>query len=221
MVEFVNVTKKYGSIKALEDVSLKIDEGEFVFIVGPSGAGKTTLMRLLICESKPTSGKIVLDGEEIQKIKRGKVPKIRQKIGMVFQDFRLLSDRTVRENTELVLAVKGVPQVEWKARVDQVLKLVGISSRSELFPAQLSGGELQRAAIARALVINPKVIFADEPTGNLDWETADSIMDLLVRINEEGKTLIVTSHNRSIVEKLGKRVIEMKEGKISKDNGKK
>lgn len=214
MVEFVNVTKKYGSITALEDVSFKVEEGEFVFIIGPSGAGKTTVLKLLISQTKPTSGEVYLDGLSLHKLKRKDVPKLRQKIGIVFQDFKLLPERTIRENVEVALAVKDVPKKEWIARVDQVLKLVGLSERSELFPSQLSGGELQRASLARALVVNPKVIFADEPTGNLDWETGEQIMDLLKKINDEGKTLIVTSHNEAIIKKMGKRVIELKAGKV-------
>jgi cell division transport system ATP-binding protein len=217
MVDFENVKKSYGHIVALEEVSFSIDPGEFVFIVGPSGAGKTTILNLLIAAVKPTSGKVTVDGQPIQKLKRSQVPKFRQKIGVVFQDFRLLSERTIRENVEVVLAVAGISKKEWKSRVDQVLQLVGLSERSELFPAQLSGGELQRAAIARALVINPKVIFADEPTGNLDWKTAESIMELLEKINQEGKTLVVTSHNQEIVQKMKKRVIHIENGRVSKD----
>lgn len=221
MVEFVNVSKNYGAIQALSDVSFQIHEGEFVFITGPSGAGKTTILRLLIGETRPSSGEIILDGKPIQKLKKSAIPKLRQNMGTVFQDYKLLPERTIRENTEVALAVKGVPKKEWKARVDQVLKLVGLTDRSELFPSQISGGELQRASLARALVVNPKVILADEPTGNLDWQTADAIVDLLLKINEEGKTLIVTSHNRTIIDKLGKRIIEIEGGKVVKDIKKK
>lgn len=217
MVEFRNVSKSFGKIQALSDISLKIDEGEFVFIVGPSGAGKTTLLRLLLAQTRPSSGQIVFDGKEIQKIKSGDIPYLRRKIGVVFQDFKLLPERTLRENVEVPLAVKGIPKTEWVPRVDQVLKLVGLDSRSEMFPSQLSGGELQRVSLARALVVNPKVIFADEPTGNLDWETADAIMDLLVRINKEGKTLIVTSHNQNIIDKVGARIVEIRDGRIVSD----
>lgn len=217
MIQFKNVSKKYGPIVALDDVTFNIDQGEFVFIIGPSGAGKTTILKLLIAQTRPTEGEILLDEQPIHKIKRGKIPLLRQSIGTVFQDFRLLPERTIRENTEVALAVKGIPKKEWRARVDQVLQLVGLSERSELFPAQLSGGELQRASMARALVLNPNVILADEPTGNLDHDTAVSIMQLFEKINEEGKTLIVTSHNREILNAMKKRTLKMEDGKIVKD----
>lgn len=151
------------------------------------------------------------------KLKKSHIPKLRQHIGTVFQDFRLLPERTIRENVEVALAIKGTPKKEWKARVDQVLELVGISDRSELFPVQLSGGELQRAAIARSLVVNPSVILADEPTGNLDWSTAQSIMDLLLKINSEGKTVLVTSHHRALILQTQKRTLRLENGKIVKD----
>lgn len=217
MIQFKNVSKKYGPIVALDDVTFNIDQGEFVFIIGPSGAGKTTILKLLIAQTRPTEGEILLDEQPIHKIKRGKIPMLRQSIGTVFQDFRLLPERTIRENTEVALAVKGIPKKEWRARVDQVLQLVGLTDRSELFPAQLSGGELQRASMARALVLNPSIVLADEPTGNLDHETAVSIMQLFEKINEEGKTLIVTSHNREILNAMRKRTLKMEGGKIIKD----
>lgn len=217
MIEFKGLTKTFGKIVALQDVTFKVDDGEFVFIVGPSGAGKTTLLKLLTREYKPTQGEILMDNVDVVKLKKKEIPLLRQKIGVVFQDFKLLPERTLRENIEVALAIKGVDKGQWQARVDQVLKLVGLSDRADLFPAQLSGGEIQRASIARALVINPVCIFADEPTGNLDWETGDAIMVLLTKIHKEGKTIIVTSHNKEIVEKFGKRVIEMKNGKVIKD----
>ncbi len=216
LLEFKNVSKSFGGVRALTDVSFSVGKGEFVFIVGASGAGKTTLLRLLIAEYKPTSGTIIFDGRDLSKVKRSDVPYLRQRIGAVFQDFKLLKERSIRENIEVALDVVGVDKKEWVARVDQVLKLVGLSHRSELFPLQLSGGELQRVAIARALVVNPQLIFADEPTGNLDWETAGTIMDLLAKINKEGKTVIVTSHNKEIVDRMKKRVIVLKDGKIVK-----
>lgn len=216
MLEFKNVTKSFGNIKALSDVTFKVDTGEFVFIAGPSGAGKTTILKLLLGEFKPTSGEIILDGKDITNIKKNEITHLRQQIGVVFQDFKLLKDKTVRENIETALAIKGVNQADWKTRTDQVLKLVGLRGRSELFPAQLSGGELQRVAIARALVVDPKVIFADEPTGNLDWETGEVIMNLLAKINKSGRTIIVTSHNLEIIKKLRKRVIKLVDGRITK-----
>lgn len=217
LIQFKNVSKSFGNISALENVDFDIQKGDFIFIIGPSGAGKTTILKLLLAEYKATSGEIIIDGQNLNNLKRKDVPAYRQKIGIVFQDFKLLSERTVRENVEVSLAVKGVPEDQWKNRVDQVLGLVGLSQRSELFPSQLSGGEIQRVAIARALITNPMFIFADEPTGNLDWDTAESIMDLLLKINQEGKTIIVTSHHKSLVHKLKKRVLEMKNGKIVED----
>ena len=214
MLEFKNVSKTFGAIQALEDLSFTIESGEFVFIIGPSGAGKTSVLKLLIHEYPPTTGEIILDGNRIDNLKAKDVPLLRQQLGIVFQDFKLLPTRTIGENIELALAVKKVDKKEWSERVKHVLALVGLSEREHLFPAQLSGGELQRAAIARALVINPSLIFADEPTGNLDWETADGIMDLLVKINAEGKTVIVTTHNMEIIEKLKKRVIALSKGKL-------
>lgn len=220
LLEFKNVSKAFGDVRAVTDLSFGVGKGEFVFIVGPSGSGKTTILRLLMAEFKPTSGSIVFDGTDVTKIKKQDIPYLRRKIGAVFQDFKLIKDRSIRENIEVVLDVVGVNEKEWDARVNQVLKLVGLGHRAELFPLQLSGGELQRVAIARALVVSPVVIFADEPTGNLDWETAESIMDLLARINKEGKTVIVTSHNKEIIDRMKKRVIQLKDGKIISKAGK-
>lgn len=217
ILEFNNVTKNYGAISALKNVSFKINEGEFVFITGPSGAGKTTLLKLLTRQVSPSSGKIIFDGKEVTKIKRKDVPKLRQSIGTVFQDFKLLNEKTVRENVQLALAIAEVPNKDWRSRTDHVLNLVGLAERSEMFPAQLSGGELQRASLARALVVNPKIIFADEPTGNLDWDNADGVMNLLMKINEEGKTIIVTTHHKKILHEFKKRVISLKHGEIEDD----
>ena len=214
MVKFAHVSKSFGDIKALVDVSFEVKKGEFVFITGPSGAGKTTLLKLILREILPDTGQIVFDGEDIVNLPQEKVPYLRQKIGVVFQDYKVLPERTVRENVEVPLAVTGVSSDEWEARVNQVLKLVGLHARSELFPAQLSGGELQRVSLARALVINPKLIMADEPTGNLDWETADAIMELFEKISKEGKTVLMATHNQVIVEKYKKREIKLKEGRI-------
>jgi cell division transport system ATP-binding protein len=214
MVKFAHVSKSFGDIKALVDVSFEVKKGEFVFITGPSGAGKTTLLKLILREILPDTGQIVFDGEDIVNLPQEKVPYLRQKIGVVFQDYKVLPERTVRENVEVPLAVTGVSSDEWEARVNQVLKLVGLHARSELFPAQLSGGELQRVSLARALVINPKLIMADEPTGNLDWETTAGVMDLFEKINKEGKTVIMATHNERIIEKYKKREIKLKEGRI-------
>lgn len=213
-VKFKGVGKSFGSITALKDISFEIDKGEFVFITGPSGSGKTTLLRLILREMLPTSGDIVVDGTDVVKLKENDLPKYRQKIGTVFQDYKVIPERTVSENVEVALAVLGVSQSEWKARVDGVLKLVGLEARAGLFPSQLSGGELQRVSMARALVVNPKLILADEPTGNLDWETSETIIDLFEKINKEGKTIIMATHNKMIVDKMKKRIIRLKEGKL-------
>ncbi len=214
MVEFKNVSKSFGNIKALNNVSFTIKDGEFVFIVGPSGSGKTTILRLLLGEFRPTSGQITFDNIDITNIKRNQIPKLRQNLGVVFQDFKLLKEKTIGENIEMALAIKAVNKKEWEERKKEVLRLVGLGKRSDLFPAQLSGGELQRVSLARAVAIDPKIIFADEPTGNLDWETGEVIMNLLDKINKAGKTVIVTSHNLGIIKRMKKRIITLKDGKI-------
>ena len=214
MLKLKNVSKSFGKIKAVEDVSIHVDKGEFVFIVGPSGAGKSTLLKLVLREYLPDNGEIFFEGNNIHDLSAKEVPLLRQKIGMVFQDFKVLPERTLRENIEVALAVSGIGQNKWGPRVDNVLKLVELTNRADLFPSQLSGGEIQRVSLARALVINPKLILADEPTGNLDWKTAESILDLLKRINEEGKTVIMVTHHEGLVGKHKKRIIKMDKGKI-------
>jgi cell division transport system ATP-binding protein len=215
MLEFKNVTKKFGDIAAVEEISFEVNDGDFLFITGPSGAGKTTLIRLILRELVPDKGEIVFDKDDITKLPSKKIPHLRQQIGVVFQDFKVLAESTVRENVEVALAVVGLPKEEWDARVDHVLKLVELDERAELFPSQLSGGELQRLSLARALVVNPKIILADEPTGNLDWDTADKIMDLFEKINKEGKTIIMATHHELIVDKLGKNTLKIEDGKIT------
>ncbi len=214
MVTFKNVFKSFGEIKALSDVSFEIKKGEFVFLTGPSGSGKTTLLKLILREYLPDSGEILLEGNSITDLKDSQVPVLRQKIGAVFQDLKILPERTVKENIEVALAVVGLSEDQWKARLDDILKWVNLDNRAGLFPAQLSGGELQRVSIARALVVNPQLILADEPTGNLDWETSIGIMDLLLKINKEGKTVIMATHNQMIIDKYDKRIIHLEKGKL-------
>lgn len=215
MLKFRNVTKTFGDIEALKDITFDVNEGEFVFIVGPSGAGKTTLINLILGRYLPDEGEIVVNDQDITRLKNEDIPEYRQNIGVVFQDFKVLPERTLRENVEVALAVKGVDEGEWRERVDQVLELTGILNRSELFPSQLAGGELQRASLARALVVNPDIVIADEPTGNLDWDTADEMVDLFEKINKEGKTVLMATHHQAIVDKLDKRVIELKGGELA------
>jgi cell division transport system ATP-binding protein len=217
MVKFNKVTKTYGDVTALRDVSFEVKDGEFVFLMGPSGAGKTTILKLILAEISPDSGEIHFGGTDVTKVTQKDLPKLRQKIGCVFQDFKLLNERTAYENIEIALAVLDVPESKWKERVEKVLKMVGLLDRKNLFPSQLSGGEIQRVSLARALVVNPDLILADEPTGNLDWEKADEIMDVLEKVNKEGKTIIVATHNKEIVARLKKRVITLSGGKIIKE----
>lgn len=215
IIHFDKVTKKFGSLMALDEVSFQVEEGEFIFITGPSGAGKTTMLKLILGEISPGSGEVVVDGINVKDLKEKELPYFRQKIGIVFQDFKVLPERTVSENVEVALAVTGVPESEWSERVKHVLKLVGLSRQAELFPSQLSGGELQRVSLARALSVNPKFILADEPTGNLDWETADSIIQLFEKINKEGKTIIMATHNLEVIKKYKKREIHIVGGKLA------
>lgn len=216
MISFKNVAKSFGRIKALNNVSFEIEDGEFVFLTGASGAGKTTILKMILREMLPDSGQVIFDGKDITEIKDKEIPFLRQQMGIVFQDFKVLSERTVAENVEVALAVSDVPQEEWEERVKHVLKLVGLTERSSLFPSQLSGGELQRVSLARALVVNPKIILADEPTGNLDWKTAEGIMELLEKINKEGKTIVMATHHEGIIKHAKHRIIHLDGGKIIK-----
>ncbi len=215
LINFKNVTKTYGSVVALDDVSFGVKKGEFVFITGPSGAGKTTILKLILGEIIPTKGEVRVDNLNIINLNDKNLPSYRQKIGVIFQDFKVLPDRTVFENVAVALAVVGLPESEWEERAKHILKLVGLGRQANLFPSQLSGGELQRVSLARALSINPKIILADEPTGNLDWKTSDSLMELLEKINKEGKTIIMATHNMEIVGKYKKRVIHLNGAKIT------
>ncbi len=218
MIQFENVSKKFGSTIALDNVNLEIKQGEFVFIVGPSGAGKSTLLRALTRELLPSSGKIRVGESEITKIKNSEVPNYRRKIGVVFQDFKLLDDRTVFENIALALEVRGKSDEEIAKAVEHTLKLVEIWDKKNLFPRQLSGGEQQRTAIARAVVGKPDIVLADEPTGDLDYKTAWGVIQLLNEINSWGTTILMATHNQEIVNTLKRRVITLKRGKITSDN---
>lgn len=218
MINFDHVSKKFSSsIVALDDVSLEVKPGEFVFLVGPSGAGKSTLLRILTHEIVPSEGKVMVENVDITKLKSSKIPEFRRKIGFVFQDFKLLDDRTVFENVALPLEVLGETDEEIAKSVEHTLKLVEIWDRRNLFPRQLSGGEAQRVAIARAIVGKPHILLADEPTGDLDPTTAWSVLQLLSEINSWGTTILMATHNSEIVNTLKRRVVVLKKGKITKD----
>ena len=218
MIEISNVCKTYETgNKALRNVSITIGDGEFVFIMGRSGSGKSTLMKLLLKEVEPTSGKIVVNDMNLGKMPRHYVPKYRRRLGMVFQDFRLLRDRTVYENVAFAQRVIGVSTRRIKESVPAMLQMVGLSAKYKMFPQQLSGGEQQRVAIARALINRPEVLLADEPTGNLDSQNADEIMRLLEEINRMGTTVVVVTHSEEIVARIHKRVITMERGCVIGD----
>jgi len=218
MIEMQDVWKTYANgTHALQGVSVKIDRNEFVYIVGPSGAGKSTFMKLIYREEVPTKGQISVGGFNIGKLKQRKIPYVRRNIGVVFQDFRLLPKMTAFENIAFAMEVIEAPKKVIKKRVNEVLDLVGLRSKANREPAQLSGGEQQRIAIARAIVNNPAVIIADEPTGNLDPETSWGIMQLLDEINFRGTTIVMATHNRDIVNKMRKRVLAIENGNIVRD----
>jgi cell division transport system ATP-binding protein len=213
-IHFKAVTKKFGSLVALDNISFDVKKGEFVFITGPSGAGKTTILKIILGELIPDMGEVTVDGFNVKTLKSKDIPYFRQKIGTVFQDFKVLPERTVYENVAVALAVIGLPEKDWSERVTHVLKLAGLNRQANHFPSQLSGGELQRVSLARALAVNPRILLADEPTGNLDWETSDNLMQLFEKINKEGKTIIMATHNLDIVKKYNKRTINIVGGKI-------
>lgn len=219
MIEFRNVKKEYSTgTVALKDVNLHIDDGEFVFIVGHSGAGKTTLMKLLLCEEKPTSGNIVVGKYNLTTIPDRKIPYYRRQLGVVFQDFRLLPNKTVYENVAFAMQVVGTPAKMIKRRVPAILNTVNLADKHASFPSEISGGEQQRVALARALANNPSVIIADEPTGNIDPQMSLEIMNLLVKINKLGKTVIVVTHEQSLVDYYKQRVITIKDGVVAEDH---
>jgi len=223
MIEFQHVTKKYsGNIIAANDVSFKINKNEFVALVGPSGAGKSTLIKILIREEMPTSGRILVADRDIFQLKERELPYYRRKVGVIYQDFKLLSKKTVQENVAFALEVAGLLPTVIKKRVSEMLTLVGLENRANALSEELSGGEKQRASIARALVHEPKLLIADEPTGNLDPVNSWEIVELLFKINKQGTIVLLATHNKEIVDAIHKRVITMKEGKIvdDRENGK-
>ena len=219
MIKLEHVSKSYSAgIPALNDVSLNIEEGEFVFIVGDSGSGKSTLIKLLLKELEPTEGTITINNKKLNKIKRRQIPKFRRNIGVVFQDFRLLKDRNIYDNVAFAQKVIGESNRSIKKNVPSMLSMVGLAAKYRSYPRQLSGGEQQRVAIARALINEPKILLADEPTGNLDNHNAWEIMKLLEEINSRGTTVVVVTHNLEIVKAMNKRVITMKKGVVVEDS---
>ncbi len=219
MIEFKNVCKKYeNGTEALKDVSLKIDDGEFVFIVGASGAGKSTLMKLILGEERPTSGTVVVNGYDLGSIKHRKLPQYRRSLGVVFQDFRLIPGMTVYENVAFALRVIGVSNRDIRRRVPYILGLVGLSGKAKDYPEHLSGGEQQRVALGRALVNNPALLIADEPTGNIDPELSYEIVDLLSEINRCGTTIVMVTHEHELVSQFNKRVITIDHGNLVADD---
>ena len=218
MIEFVNVSKEFenGTV-ALRDVNIKIDNGEFVFLIGSSGAGKTTITKILMREVNVTKGKVYIDGRDITSIPDSDIPYLRRKMGVVFQDFRLLEDRTVYDNVEFAMQVVGASRRDIRRRVPAVLNMVGLNYKAKMLPKQLSGGEQQRVALARALANNPPLLIADEPTGNLNPETAMEIMEIFESINAMGTTIIMATHAHDIVDAMHKRVIAIEDGHVVRD----
>lgn len=218
MIRFTNVKKVYDNgTKAINGISMLVSNGEFVFLVGPSGSGKSTILKMLTGEEAITAGSIVADGFDLAKIKPSRIPLLRRKLGVVFQDIRLIEKKTIEENLEFAMRVVSTPQKSIRERVDYVLELVGLADKKQCYPNELSGGEQQRIAIARALVNNPSTIIADEPTGNLDPERSLEIMMLLERINELGTTILVVTHEQHLVDQFNKRVINLENGCIVSD----
>ncbi|MEW8977005.1 MAG: cell division ATP-binding protein FtsE [Symbiobacterium sp.] len=219
MIRFINVTKVYPHMKtpSLDGINLEVDRGEFVFLVGPSGAGKSTLLKLLYREEVPTSGQLLIDGKDVAKLPPRAVPYLRRNLGVIFQDFKLLPDRTVFDNVAFALECTDVPRREIMRRVPAALELVGLRHKSRALAAELSGGEQQRVAVARAIVRNPVLVIADEPTGNLDPENTWAIMNLLNQINQMGATVVVATHAAEIVDSMKKRVVALERGRVVRD----
>ena len=222
MIDFINVSKTYpNGTHALHGITLSIDKGEFVFIVGASGAGKSTFLKLIMHEEVPTSGKIVINGTDVTKLRRGKVPYLRRHMGIVFQDFRLLPNKTVYENVAFALEMLGIPGSEIRPKVLKAIDAVGLKDKARNLPNELSGGEQQRVAIARAIVNDPKLLICDEPTGNLDPETSKEIMKILENINQTlGTTIIMATHDKELVNRMKKRVLVIENGVLASDTKK-
>lgn len=219
MIKLEHVYKTYeNGHKALEDLSFSMDDGEFAFLVGPSGSGKSTIIKLITGEISCTEGEVVVNGYDMSRIKPRKLPKMRRSLGIIFQDFRLIDNRNVYDNVALAMHVKGAPRSEIRERVPYVLGLVGLENRMRDMPAELSGGEQQRVGIARALANNPRTIIADEPTGNIDPNLSAELMKLLTKISEQGTTMLVVTHEQTLVNQFAQRVIRIENGKLAKDS---
>ncbi|WP_346939882.1 cell division ATP-binding protein FtsE [uncultured Clostridium sp.] len=218
MIDFKNVTKVYNNnVLALSNLNVHIDQGEFIFLVGPSGAGKSTFIKMLLKEVNPTAGSVIVAGSDLTKLTRKEIPYYRRKIGVVFQDFRLIQTLNVFENVAFALRVIGASEKDIQKKVPAVLSMVGLSKKRDAFPTELSGGEQQRVSIARAIVNSPSLLIADEPTGNLDPETSLEIMDILSDISRAGTTIVMATHARDIVDSMKKRVIAIEKGVIARD----
>ncbi len=218
MIQLFHVTKEYpGEPPALSDVTLDVEKGEFVFLTGPSGAGKSTLLKLIFCAEAPTSGQILLFGKNVARVTAAEVPYVRRNIGVVFQDFKLLPDRTVAENVALPLEVRALPEKDLRRRVKGLLRSVGLEHRADKFPPALSGGEQQRVAVARALAADPALLLADEPTGNLDADRTLEVMELLANANARGTTVLIATHDRHLLERYKRRVVHLERGRLLSD----
>lgn len=218
MIEFVNVNKKYANgVLGLQNINTQIEQGEFVFVIGPSGAGKSSFLKMINRQEKASQGQILINGENITKMRRGKVSKLRRSIGVIFQDFKLLHKMTVYQNVSFALEMIGLPQKEVREKTIHALEMVGLKEKIKFYPNQLSGGEQQRVAIARAIANNPNIILADEPTGNLDNETSEQIVSILKELNQQGKTIIMATHDHELIFNQGCRILTVNHGTICKD----
>ena len=218
MISLRGVSLVYpNGVRALDNVDLEIEKGAFVFLVGHSGTGKSSLLRVMYREMRPTHGQVIVDGIRVDRLRRSRIPALRRHLGVVFQDFKLLSDKTVWENVAFAMQVTGAKTRDVMRQVPRALDMVGLSHKSRMFPGELSGGEQQRTAIARALVNNPKILLCDEPTGNLDPSNTTEIMELLLRINLKGTTVVVATHNQAVVDRMRRRVVRLEEGRVVTD----